>query len=325
MITLEQIIEPIKDEFAKFNEEYEKRFETDNIILKQVHQHILSKRGKQIRPILTLLSGKACGVINYNTICSAIAMEMLHTASLIHDDVVDEAMERRGQKSVNAIWNNKISILTGDYLLSESLHTANETKDVEIIEEITKLGKEISKGEILQLANMQSSSYDEAKYLEVIRMKTAALLSACTVTGALSANVGNEKIEMMRKYGEIYGMCFQIKDDIFDYISSKEEIGKPVGNDIREGKITLPLIYALNNCNSEEKNKILEIIKTKNTTDENIKMIAQFAIEKGGIEYAEKKMQNYKKEACKIIENIENKAVAESLYKMIEHTIQRKK
>lgn len=325
MITLEQIKEPIKEEFAKFNEEYEKRFETDNIILKQVHQHILNKKGKQIRPILTLLAGKACGEVNHKTICSAIAMEMLHTASLVHDDVVDEAMERRGQKSVNALWNNKISILAGDYILSESLHTANETKDVEIIEEITKLGKEISKGEILQLSNMQSSSYEENKYLQVIKMKTAALLSACTVTGAISANADNDLKENMRKYGEIYGICFQIKDDIFDYISSKEEIGKPVGNDIREGKITLPLIYALNNCDSADKDRILNIIKTKDTTDENIKMIAQFAVEKGGIEYAEKKMQDYKKEANQIIEKIKNKEIAESLYLMIEHTIQRKK
>lgn len=325
MITLEQIKEPIKEEFAKFNEEYEKRFETDNIILKQVHQHILNKKGKQIRPILTLLAGKACGEVNHKTICSAIAMEMLHTASLVHDDVVDEAMERRGQKSVNALWNNKISILAGDYILSESLHTANETKDVEIIEEITKLGKEISKGEILQLSNMQSSSYDENKYLQVIKMKTAALLSACTVTGAISANADNDLKENIRKYGEIYGICFQIKDDIFDYISSKEEIGKPVGNDIREGKITLPLIYALNNCDSADKDRILNIIKTKDTTDENIKMIAQFAVEKGGIEYAEKKMQDYKKEANQIIEKIKNKEIAESLYLMIEHTIQRKK
>lgn len=325
MITLEQIKEPIKEEFAKFNEEYEKRFETDNIILKQVHQHILNKKGKQIRPILTLLAGKACGEVNHKTICSAIAMEMLHTASLVHDDVVDEAMERRGQKSVNALWNNKISILAGDYILSESLHTANETKDVEIIEEITKLGKEISKGEILQLSNMQSSSYDENKYLQVIKMKTAALLSACTVTGAISAFADIDLKENMRKYGEIYGICFQIKDDIFDYISSKEEIGKPVGNDIREGKITLPLIYALNNCDSADKDRILNIIKTKDTTDENIKMIAQFAVEKGGIEYAEKKMQDYKKEANQIIEKIKNKEIAESLYLMIEHTIQRKK
>ncbi|MCQ2231527.1 MAG: polyprenyl synthetase family protein [Paludibacteraceae bacterium] len=325
MITLEQIKQPIQEEFAKFVEEYEKRFETDNIILKQVHQHILQKKGKQIRPILTLLSAKACGEINLNTIRAAIAMEMLHTASLVHDDVVDEAMERRGQKSVNALWNNKISVLAGDYILSESLHTANETKDIDIIGEITQLGKIISKGEILQLSNMQSSSYDENKYLQVIKMKTAALLSACTVTGAISVKAENDLKEKMRQYGEIYGICFQIKDDIFDYVSSHDEIGKPVGNDIKEGKITLPLIYALNNCDPAEKNTILEIIRTKNTTDENIKRIAEFAIEKGGISYAERKMEAYKNEATKVIENIKNKEVADSLYNLLEHTIQRKK
>lgn len=325
MITLEQIKEPIKEEFARFVSEYEKRFETDNIILKQVHQHILNKKGKQIRPLLTLLAAKACGEINSNTIRAAIAMEMLHTASLVHDDVVDEALERRGQASVNALWNNKISILAGDYILSESLHTATETKDIEIIEEITKLGKEISKGEILQLSNMQSSSYDEEKYLQVIKMKTAALLSACTITGAITANANNELREKMREYGKIYGICFQIKDDIFDYTSSHDEIGKPVGNDIREGKITLPLIYALNNCESSEKNEILDIIKNKRTTDDNIKKIAQFAINKGGIEYAENKMQAYKMEASKLLESVENKEIAESLYQLIDHTIKRKK
>ena len=175
MITLKQIIKPIEEEFATFEKEFEKRFQTDNIILQQIHQHILNKKGKLIRPILTLLSAKATGEINQKSILTAIAMEMLHTASLIHDDVVDETYERRGQESVNAIWNNKISVLSGDYILSQALYTASETRDIRIIDEITKLGKEISKGEIQQITNMRNSIYDEKKYLEVIKMKPAAV------------------------------------------------------------------------------------------------------------------------------------------------------
>lgn len=325
MIKLEQIIKPIKEEFALFGKEYEKKFQTENIILQQIHKHILNKKGKQIRPIITLLSAKAVGEINEKTIETAIAMEMLHTASLIHDDVVDETFERRGQKSVNAIWNNKLAILTGDYILSQALYTAKETNDIRIIEEITNLGKEISKGEIQQITNMQNSIYDEKKYLEVIKMKTAALLSTCSKCGALTGGAEEKELEMMRKYGEIYGICFQIKDDIFDYIATEKEIGKPVGNDIREGKITLPLIYALNNCEEKEKNDILEIIKKKEKNDENIETITKFAIEKGGIEYAENKMVEYKNEAVEIIKTIKKEDIKQSLEQLIEHTIERKK
>lgn len=325
MIKLEQIIKPIEEEFALFGKEYEKKFQTENIILQQIHKHILNKKGKQIRPIITLLSAKAVGEINEKTIETAIAMEMLHTASLIHDDVVDETFERRGQKSVNAIWNNKLAILTGDYILSQALYTAKETNDIRIIEEITNLGKEISKGEIQQITNMQNSIYDEKKYLEVIKMKTAALLSTCSKCGAITSGAEEKELEMMRKYGEIYGICFQIKDDIFDYIATEKEIGKPVGNDIREGKITLPLIYALNNCEEKEKNDILEIIKKKEKNDENIETITKFAIEKGGIEYAENKMVEYKNEAVEIIKTIKKEDIKQSLEQLIEHTIERKK
>ena len=324
MITLKQITKPIEEEFATFEKEYEKRFQTDNIILQQIHQHILNKKGKLIRPILTLLSAKATGEINQKSILTAIAMEMLHTASLIHDDVVDETYERRGQESVNAIWNNKISILSGDYILSQALYTANETRDIRIIDEITKLGKEISKGEIQQITNMRNSIYDEKKYLEVIRMKTAALLSTCTKSGAITSGASEEACKAMQEYGELYGICFQIKDDIFDYTSSEKEIGKPVGNDIREGKITLPLIYALNNCTEKERETIIDQIKTKKDKEESIKKITQFAIEKGGIKYAEEKVKEYKEEAMKKIEIIEKQDIKKSLEELIQHVIERK-
>ncbi len=324
MIKLEELKKTIIKEIECFESEFEKTFKAESELLNKVNQYILQKRGKGIRPILTLLAAKAFGEINETTLKSAVGLEMLHTASLIHDDVVDETNERRGQKSVNAIWNNKISILVGDYLLSQSISKITETQNIEILKEITKLGKEVSEGELIQAENAELSRHDEEKYFEVIRKKTAYLFATCTYTGAKSVNAKEKEIEKIRRFGEIYGICFQIKDDIFDYIGNEKEIGKPIGNDICEGKITLPLIYAINNSNNEEKNECLGIIKEKKFTQENIQKLIKFAIDKGGIKYAENKMQELKNEAINLIENIENKEVRKTLEKIIEHTMVRK-
>jgi octaprenyl-diphosphate synthase len=307
-----------------FQTAFENELKSNNEIISSVNQHILKKRGKQIRPLLTLLSAKSVGDINDNTIKCAISLEILHTASLIHDDVVDESNERRNQPSVNALWNNKVSILAGDYLLSLSLSVCNQTNNHKIMEKITQLGKNLSEGELLQITNIKNINCQEDKYLEVIKKKTAALFETCTYMGAVSTNCTEEEIRMMEKFGEIYGICFQIKDDIFDFISTHEEIGKPVGNDIREGKITLPLIYALNK-NKEEKEQYLNIIKNKEFSKENIKKLIDFTINSGGIEYAEQKIQEYIKEGEKLIENIENKDIKNSLIMMLKHTAERKK
>ncbi len=321
MISIEQIKEPIQKEYEEFKIKFKEAFQSNNELINVVNKYILQKTGKQIRPLLTLLAAKSLGVINENTYRCAIAMEMLHTASLIHDDVVDESNERRGQASVNSKWNNKISILIGDYLLSQSLAIANQTKNLKILDKITSLGKQLSEGELIQMDNVKNINCKEDKYFEVIKKKTASLFETCTYTGAVSVGASSEEIEKLRKFGEIYGICFQIKDDIFDYISTEKKIGKPVGNDIREGKITLPLIYALNQ--SEEKNTYLEIIKNKNFTKENIEKIIDFVIKNKGIEYAKQKMEEYRKKANLLLETIENQEVKNSLELVLQHTIER--
>lgn len=321
MISIEQIKEPIQKEYEEFKIKFREAFQSNNELINVVNKYILQKTGKQIRPLLTLLAAKSLGVINEDTYRCAIAMEMLHTASLIHDDVVDESNERRGQASVNSKWNNKISILIGDYLLSQSLAIANQTKNLKILDKITSLGKQLSEGELIQMDNVKNINCKEDRYFEVIKKKTASLFETCTYAGAVSVGANNEEIEKLRKFGEIYGICFQIKDDIFDYISTEKKIGKPVGNDIREGKITLPLIYALNQ--SEEKNTYLEIIKNKNFTKENIEKIIDFVIKNKGIEYAKQKMKEYQEKANLLLETIENQEIKHSLELVLQHTIER--
>lgn len=321
MISIEQIKEPIQKEYEEFKIKFREAFQSNNELINVVNKYILQKTGKQIRPLLTLLAAKSLGVINEDTYRCAIAMEMLHTASLIHDDVVDESNERRGQASVNSKWNNKISILIGDYLLSQSLAIANQTKNLKILDKITSLGKQLSEGELIQMDNVKNINCKEDKYFEVIKKKTASLFETCTYAGAVSVGANSEEIEKLRKFGEIYGICFQIKDDIFDYISNEKKIGKPVGNDIREGKITLPLIYALNQ--SEEKNTYLEIIKNKNFTKENIEKIIDFVIKNKGIEYAKQKMKEYQEKANLLLETIENQEIKHSLELVLQHTIER--
>lgn len=321
MISIEQIKEPIQKEYEEFKIKFREAFQSNNELINVVNKYILQKTGKQIRPLLTLLAAKSLGVINEDTYRCAIAMEMLHTASLIHDDVVDESDERRGQASVNSKWNNKISILIGDYLLSQSLAIANQTKNLKILDKITSLGKQLSEGELIQMDNVKNINCKEDKYFEVIKKKTASLFETCTYAGAVSVGANSEEIEKLRKFGEIYGICFQIKDDIFDYISTEKKIGKPVGNDIREGKITLPLIYALNQ--SKEKNTYLEIIKNKNFTKENIEKIIDFVIKNKGIEYAKQKMKEYQEKANLLLETIENQEIKHSLELVLQHTIER--
>ncbi|MDR1730444.1 MAG: polyprenyl synthetase family protein [Prevotellaceae bacterium] len=323
MISIEQIKKPIAEEFRLFDTHFQKAFESNNELLSVVNHYILENKGKQIRPILTFLSAKICGIPTVSTIHAAVSLELLHTASLIHDDIVDDTFERRGRKSVNAIWKNKIAVLVGDFLLSKSLAIANETQNFGILNEITNLGKELSEGELLQISNTKNFSTNEEKYFDVILKKTATLFSTCTKLGAISVNASDEKIDILRKFGEIYGICFQIRDDIFDYISSEKEIGKPVGNDIREGKITLPLLYALNNTGKPVKEEYISILKEQHFSEKNIKKLISFAIENGGIEYAEKRMTDFRNKAVELIKPFPENEIKEALLLTLEHTIQR--
>jgi len=290
-----------------FEKTFVSALSTENPLLLSVNDYVLQKSGKQLRPMLVLLSAKVCGSVNQSTVDSAISLELLHTASLIHDDVVDDTDERRGKPSINARWTNKIAILSGDYILSKSLGCATKTNNLEILKSIANIGMQLSDGELLQLANVQISKVSEENYFSIIRKKTALLFSTCTEVGGLSVNANEAELEHLRNYGEYLGICFQIKDDIFDYYDELL-IGKPTGNDIRDGKITLPLIYALRNSEVASKEKIVAIIDNKEFSEENIHAVTRFAHENGGVLYAEERMIAYKNKA---IEELNGFAVSD--------------
>jgi len=304
---IESIKQPILAEMQLFEKTFVSALSTENPLLLSVNDYVLQKSGKQLRPMLVLLSAKVCGSVNQSTVDSAISLELLHTASSIHDDVVDDTDERRGKPSINARWTNKIAILSGDYILSKSLGCATKTNNLEILKSIANIGMQLSDGELLQLANVQISKVSEENYFSIIRKKTALLFSACTEVGGLSVNANEAELEHLRNYGEYLGICFQIKDDIFDYYDELL-IGKPTGNDIRDGKITLPLIYALRNSEVASKEKIVAIIDNKEFSEENIHAVTRFAHENGGVLYAEERMIAYKNKA---IEELNGFAVSD--------------
>jgi len=324
MIKIEDIKQPILSEFHLFEKQFKAVFQTDNPLLQSVFEHIFKGNGKQIRPILVLLSAKLCGDVNNQTIDAAIALELLHTATLMHDDVVDETYERRGNPSVNAKWDNKVSVLAGDYMLSNSLFTAVRTSNLEILNLISSIGKDLADGELLQLSQTKKSMLGEEDYYQIIRKKTALLFSVCTGSGAISVHASEEKKQSLCCFGEYLGMCFQMQDDIFDY-SENKEIGKPVGNDIREGKITLPLILALKNGVGEEKDEISAIIDNKDFTPKNVDKILQFTRRNNGITLAQIQMEVYKNKAIEQLNGFENNVVKSALLDVLEYTVSRNK
>ena len=317
------IKEPILEELQLFEKVFAVSLQSGNPLLSSVNEYVRQGSGKQLRPVLVLLCAKMCGMVNQSTIESAVALELLHTASLIHDDVVDDTFERRGRKSVNAQWNNKVAVLSGDYMLSNALHYATKTKNVRILELISNIGMQLSDGELLQLMNIEQSEVTEQDYYNIIRKKTALLFSTCTEIGALSVNAPENKTEHLRNYGEYLGICFQLRDDVFDY-NEKGNIGKPTGNDIREGKITLPLIYALQNSSEQKKESILHIIENKDFSPKNVSDILLFAHENGGIAYAENQMEFYKKKAIDEIADFSDNDIKKSLVMSAEFAVSRK-
>lgn len=313
---------PIEQELVEFKEVFDNSLQTSNPLLKEVLSYIRRRNGKMMRPILTLLVAKQFGSISSTTYHAAATLEMLHTASLVHDDVVDESDERRGQPSVNSAYNNKISVLVGDYLLSTALHHASLTKNIDIVEAVARLGQNLSEGEILQLSNISNENLSEEVYYEVIRKKTAVLFSTCAQVGAMSANATEEEIEMFRLFGDKIGICFQIKDDIFDYYDNIE-IGKPTGNDMLEGKITLPAIYAINNFGNERIAELVKKIKNGGINTSEISEMVTFTKEHGGIEYAEKVMEEYRQDALQILQYVKNDAIREALTAYLNYVIDR--
>ncbi len=299
---LSLIKKPIERELQDFISMFNESLYHDDGMLSQALLHIRNRAGKRMRPMLILLMAKNFGVVTNTTQCAAVGLELLHTASLVHDDVVDESSERRGQASVNAVYNNKVAVLVGDYILSTALLYVSRTHSEQIVQYLARLGQTLSDGEILQLSNIQNHDLSEDVYYEVIKQKTAALFEACAAMGALSANAGEEAVDAAKKFGQNLGIIFQIRDDIFDYFDSSD-IGKPTGNDMAEGKLTLPVIYAINSTGDEEMKSLALKVKDHTVSKDEIARLVDFTKLHGGIDYAEKRMNDFHKEALSFLDD----------------------
>jgi octaprenyl-diphosphate synthase len=315
------IAKPVAKELEKFNTFYKESVFCDNVRIQEIIDYIMKSDGKRIRPILLLLAAKACGEINNTTYNAAITIELLHTASLIHDDVVDESKIRRGLASLNAIYDNKMAVLAGDYFLSTALIKSVLTGNIEIISNISALGRDLAEGELNQLLLVKELILDEDEYFRVIKKKTASLMSVCMRIGAISVNAPEEEVNKFAILGELLGICFQLRDDIFDYFTNA--IGKPTGNDIREGKVTLPLLYSLENAPEETKKELLSIIFSYDYTSENIQKLIDYAKNNGGIDYAYKKIEELKTQAEEIIKTVSNTEVREALEATVDYIVKR--
>lgn len=326
MDTLSLIKQPIETELGDFIELFNHALDHEDGLLQTVLNHIKQRAGKRMRPILILLVAKNFGQVSSVTQHAAVGLELLHTASLVHDDVVDEAAERRGQASVNADNDNKVAVLVGDYVLSTALLHVSYTHSEIIVRRLAELGRTLSDGEILQLANIQSKKVTEEVYYKIIERKTAALFEACAAIGAESAGATEEEVEAARLFGKNLGIVFQIRDDIFDYYDSEAEIGKPTGNDLAEGKLTLPIIYALNSTENEEMNALARKVKAHDVTREEIEKLVAFAKDNGGIEYAERRMWDFHAEAQSFIDTyVKDESVRTSLQTYLDYVIKRNK
>ena len=318
------ITEPISSELTDFIALFNQSLSHTNGMLTQALDHIRQRAGKRMRPILILLMAKNFGRITDATQHAAVGLELLHTASLVHDDVVDESGERRGQASVNQVFDNKVAVLVGDYILSTALLQVSYTHSEVIVRCLAELGRTLSNGEILQLSNIQNQDISEDIYYQVIKQKTAALFEACAALGAVSAGATESEIESARRFGRNLGIIFQIRDDIFDYYDHGE-IGKPTGNDMIEGKLTLPVIYALNTTEDEEMITLARKVKNGSVTDEEIARLVAFTKAQGGIEYADKRMRDFHAEAMLFLETeVKDESVRRSLKAYLDYVIERK-
>ncbi len=319
---LNLIRKPIEQELVHYKQLFDETLTHKDPFMSQALSYIRGRSGKMMRPILTLLVAKEFGGIETPSQSAAISLELLHTASLVHDDVVDEAGERRGQASVNNTYGNKVAVLLGDYLLSLSLAQAAQTSNIDAVRIISHLGGTLSEGEIFQLDNINKDELSEDAYFHIIERKTAALFSACAQLGAITAGADAHQVETARRLGELIGVCFQIRDDIFDYF--KTDIGKPTGNDLREGKFTLPAIYAVTHHPSERMTELVKRVKQLKATNEEIEEIIEFTKQQGGIAYAEQKMVELCEEALKVLTEFKNEDVREALKLYISFVADRK-
>jgi octaprenyl-diphosphate synthase len=322
-LTIQAIQAPVADEMRAFEGKFRQFMKSEVMLLDQIMNYIVRRKGKQLRPLFVFLSAGTFGPIHESTYRGAALIELIHTATLVHDDVVDDSNYRRGFFSVNALWKNKIAVLVGDYLLSRSLFLAVDHEDFDFLKLINRAVKEISEGELLQIEKARRLDITEDVYFEIIRQKTATLIAACCAVGARSVGQSAEVVERMRLFGEKVGIAFQIKDDLFDY--GEAEIGKPVGIDIKEKKMTLPLIYALRQADWFTKRGIINAIKNESENPKKVAEVIAFVKTSGGIEYATKAMKRYVAEAQALLAEFPDNAHRQSLGDLVRYTIERVK
>lgn len=322
MNSIESIQNLIKDELHVFEDKFRQAVKSRVSLLDRIMQYIVKRKGKQIRPMFVFLSARLFNAVDESTYRAAALVELLHTATLVHDDVVDESMERRSFFSINALWKNKVAVLVGDYLLSKGLLLSLKNDDFEILKILSTAVERMSEGELLQIEKSRSLNLDEAVYFEIIKNKTASLLASACGAGAWSTTHNKEVTDKMQLFGEYAGIAFQIKDDLFDYGS--EAIGKPTGNDIKEKKLTLPLIYTLNNISSSAKKDLIYILKNKNKNRDAVKHVIDEVVKCGGIDYTKEKMAHYRDEAIRVLYQFPQNEIRNGLEELVRFTTDRK-
>lgn len=323
MMKVDEIIAPVKSEMSEFEDRFRESMKSQAPLLDKVTHYIIKRKGKQMRPLFIFLTAKMLGEVSDKTYDAANLVELLHTASLVHDDVVDDANERRGFFSVNALWKNKIAVLVGDYMLSKILLLSIERENPKLLAVVARAVREMSEGELLQIEKARKLDITEEVYYEVIRQKTASLIATCCEAGAISVD-RMDQADKMKLFGETVGLAFQLKDDIFDY-GEPGNIGKPTGLDIRERKMTLPLIYVLNNSNKEVRKELINIVKRHNENPKKVQRAVSLVIEYGGIEYAHAKMLELKQKALDMLSDIPESEAKRALIGLVEYTTNRKK
>lgn len=312
----------IESELKVFEEKFKLAVHSNVSMLDRIMRYVVKRKGKQLRPMFVFLSAKLFGEVNESTYRAASLVELLHTATLVHDDVVDDSLERRGFFSVYALWKNKASVLVGDYLLAKGLLLSLENNDFRILQYLSDAVRQMSEGELLQMEKSRTLNMDEDVYFEIIRNKTASLLASACAAGAWSTSQNEEIAGKMKAFGEKVGMAFQIKDDLFDYAS--QDVGKPTGNDIKEKKLTLPLIYALNNVDKETKRRMIYIIKNENTRKAKVQYVIEAVEKNGGIEYTQNKMLGYKKEAIDLLHSLPGSDIRNGFEDLVNFVTDRK-
>ncbi len=323
MLSLDEIKKPISAELDTFEGKFKASMQSSVPLLDRITHYIVKRKGKQIRPMFVFFSASLCGGITEATHRGAALVELLHTATLVHDDVVDNSYERRGYFSINALWKNKIAVLVGDFLLSKGLLLSVNNNDFGLLKIVSEAVRQMSEGELLQIEKARRLDIDEKVYYEVIRQKTASLIASCCACGAASAGADEETVKKMWLFGEKVGIAFQIKDDLFDF--GTDDVGKPLGIDIKEKKITLPLIYALNKASSSEKRRIINLVRNHNEDKDKVAEVIAFVRTSGGLDYARGRMEEYQREAFEVLDTLPGNEIKESLRQLVRFTTERKK